>query len=355
MQKQRRPGWNEIRQTGENIKVQRDQLLLSVRGSQPDLALQRFYGGMSSLCSRPDASLGPSHLNAIIGASAKAWTTAWGRLAQHEQQQALHRMLAFLTEMLLRLQPLMPEAEERQVANIMWSLAKLELKPDVLVPGMTDSLAQQFIANMDVATGEGFSNVLVACAKLQLNPCQGELFKAIRARLTAANLSSFNAQAVANILHSLATLPAAAPPDQVLDALCKRFGALLKSRQAAELPNAQNIANTIWALSELKFAPADELAISMVGRMVTVCRLPGQQPDPQAISNALLACAELSVPVEQADIDSLVSFFIHIEQASKCPPTLWKHSMESGCLRQFAPGAFCFVAGYIACSVFPSG
>ncbi|KAL0048592.1 hypothetical protein WJX82_006678 [Trebouxia sp. C0006] len=50
---------------------------------------------------------------------------------------------------------------------------------------------------------------------------------------------------------------------QVLDALCKRFGALLKSRQAAELPNAQNIANTIWALSELKFAPADELAMSM--------------------------------------------------------------------------------------------
>ena len=236
MQKQRRPGWNEIRQTGENIKVQRGQLLLSVRGSQPDLALQRFYGGMSSLCSRPDASIGPSHLNAIIGASAKAWTTAWGRLAQHEQQQALHRMLAFLTEMLLRLQPLMPEAEERQVANIMWSLAKLELKPDVLVPGMTDSLAQQFIANMDVATGEGFSNVLVACAKLQLNPCQGELFKAIRARLTAANLSSFNAQAVANILHSLATLPAATPPDQVLDALCKRFGALLSSQMLKILP-----------------------------------------------------------------------------------------------------------------------
>jgi len=154
----------------------------------------------------------------------------------------------------------------------------------------------------------------VACAKLQLNPCQGELVKAICARLTAANVSSFNAEAVANILHSLATLPAAAPSNEVLDALCKRFGALLKSRQAAELPNAQSTANTVWALSELNYAPADELAMSMVGRMVTLCRLPGQQPTAQAISNALLACAELGVPVKQADIDSLVSFLFTLNR-----------------------------------------
>lgn len=116
------------------------------------------------------------------------------------------------------------------------------MKPDVLVPGMTDSVAKQFMTNMDVATGQGCSNVLVACANLQLNLYQGEFFSAIRARLTAANVFSFNAQAVANcytnILHSLATLPAAAPSDKVLDALCKHIGALLKSCQAAELPNA---------------------------------------------------------------------------------------------------------------------
>jgi len=212
-------------------------------------------------------------------------------VGSHEQQQARHHMLAFLTKMLLRLQPLMPEVEARQAANILWSLAKLGMKPDVLVPGMTDSLAPQFITNTDVATGQGFGNVL-----------------------TAANVSSFNAQAVANILHSLATLPAAAPSNKVLDALCKRFGALLKSRQAAELPNAQSIANTVWALSELKYAPADELAMSMVGRMVTLCRLPGQQPTAQAICNALLACAELDVPVKQADIDSLVSFLFTLNR-----------------------------------------
>jgi len=92
--------------------------------------------------------------------------------------------------------------------------------------------------------------------------------------------------------------------------LCQRFGVLLKSRQATELPDAQNIANTMWALSELKYAPSDELAMSMVGRMVALCNVPGQQPTPQGISNVLLACAQLRVPVQQADTDSLASFFL---------------------------------------------
>jgi len=66
MQKQRRSNWDQVRQTGEYIKVYKNQLLESVRGPQPDLALQSFYGDMSSLCSRPGAFIDPSHLNAVI-------------------------------------------------------------------------------------------------------------------------------------------------------------------------------------------------------------------------------------------------------------------------------------------------
>ena len=154
------------------------------------------------------------------------------------------------------------------------------------------------------------TNVLVARAKLLLSPCQGGVVKAICGRLAAEDLSSFDSQAVANILHSLAALPAAAPSTDVLDALCQHFGVLLKSCQAAELQDAQNIANTMWVLSKLKHAPSDELAMSMVGRMVTLCRLPGQQPKPQDVSSVLFACAELSVPVKQADTDSLAAFFL---------------------------------------------
>ena len=164
--------------------------------------------------------------------------------------------------------------------------------------------------DMDVATGQHFASILVACAKLQLSPCQGGLISAICGRLTIESMSTFASQAVANTLHSLVTIPAAAPSAEVWDALCWRSDVLLKSRQAAELPNQQNVANTMWALSELKYAPSDELPMSMVGRMVALCSLPGPQPTPQPISNVLLACAELSVPVERADTDSLVSFFL---------------------------------------------
>ena len=70
-----------------------------------------------------------------------------------------------------RLQPLLPAIGARIAADVLWSSAKLGLDPDALVPGMTDSLAQQFMADMDAANGQEFANVLVACGKLQLNPC----------------------------------------------------------------------------------------------------------------------------------------------------------------------------------------
>ena len=179
MQKQRRSNWDQVRQTGEYIKVHKNQLLESVRGPQPDLALQSFYGDMSSLCSRSGAVIDPSHLNAVIGATAKAWTPAWACIGQQKQQQARHEKHAFLTKMLQRLQPLLPAVGAREAANLLWSSAQLGLNPDALVPGMTDSLARQFMADMDAATGQGFASVLVACAKLQLSPCQGGLVKAI--------------------------------------------------------------------------------------------------------------------------------------------------------------------------------
>ena len=115
---------------------------------------------------------------------------------------------------------MLPAVGAREAANLLWSSAQLGLNPDALVPGMTDSLARQFMIDMDAATGQGFANILVACAKLQLSPCQGGLVKAILNRLATADLSKFEPQDVANTLHSLATIPAAAPSVELLDALC---------------------------------------------------------------------------------------------------------------------------------------
>ncbi len=183
----------------------------------------------------------------------------------------IRKLRSFIVRMLQRLEPLLPAVSARQAANLLWSSAQLRLNPDALVPGMTDSLAREFIIDMDAATAQELANVLVACAKLQLSPCQGGLFQAILNRLATADLSTFGPQDMANTFHSLATLPAAAPSVEVLDVLCQSFGVLLSNRQAAELPDAQNIANTMWALGKLKHAPSDELAMFMVGRMMALC------------------------------------------------------------------------------------
>ncbi|KAL0028158.1 hypothetical protein WJX77_011108 [Trebouxia sp. C0004] len=74
--KQPRSNLDQVRQTGEYIKVHKHQLLESVRGSQPELTVQSFYQDMSALCSRPESCIHHMHLDAIIGATAKAWNTA---------------------------------------------------------------------------------------------------------------------------------------------------------------------------------------------------------------------------------------------------------------------------------------
>ena len=132
---------------------------------------------------------------------------------------------------------------------------------------------------------------------------------------------------MANTFHSLATLPAATPSVEVLDVLCQRFSVLLSNSQAAKPPDAQHIANTMWGLSKLKYAPSDELAMSMVGRVVALCRLPGQRPTPQAISNVLLACAELRLPVKLADSAILADFVQNLGKLQvgkqECANTAW--------------------------------
>ena len=284
------------------IKEQWQLAAQSVRHSSPDKVMEAYYGCMDQMCRCTEKQLNSIHINAIVHGTAKVWIAArTSHNGRGGEQQAHQKLRSFLVRMLRRLQPLLPAVGARGAANLLWSSAKLGLNPDALVPRMTDNLAHEFMVDIDAATGQHFANVLVACAKLQVKPCQGRLVKAICGRLATVDMSTFGSQAVANTLHSLATIPAAAPSVEELDALCQPFGVLLKSRQAAELPNQQSIANTLWALSKLKHAPPDELALSMVGRMVALCCLPRQQPMPQEVSNVLLACAELSVPVKQAD------------------------------------------------------
>ncbi|DBA89003.1 TPA: hypothetical protein ACH3X2_000221 [Trebouxia sp. C0005] len=310
-------GCQAARHMTRYIKSQWQLAAHSVKHSRPDKVMEAYYSCMDQMCRQSEKPLNYVHISAIVHGTAKVWTAAGQRRSRWVAEgQAQHNLRKFIARMLGRLQPLLPAVGVRLAAEVLWSSAKLGLNPGVLVPGMTDSLAQQFMADMNAANGLEFSTVLVACARLQSSPCQGALFRAICGRLAVADLSAYSPQTVSNILHSLARLPAAAPSVALLDALCQRFGVLLSGHQAAngpnELPTAQNIANTMWALSKLKYAPADELAMSMVRRIVALCRME-QQLVPQDISSVLLACAELRLPVTQTETQGLASVFLDLK------------------------------------------
>ena len=321
-------GFRSAKHMSHYIKEQWQLAAQSVKHSSPDKVMEAYYGCMDQICQYSEKQLNSIHISAAVYGTAKVWVAAQiSHRGWYARQRANQKLRSFIARMLERLQPLLPAVNARQAANILWSLAQLRLNPDALVPGMTDSLAREFIVDMDAATAQELTNVLVACAKLQLSPCQGGLVKAVLHRLATSDLTKFEPQHVANALHSLATIPAAAPSVEVLDALCHRFGALLKSGRAAEIPNAQSTANTMWALSKLKHAPSDELAMSMVGRMVALCRVPGQHPKPQESSNVLLACAQLRLQVKQADSAILADFVLSLDKRQvgkqECANTAW--------------------------------
>ncbi len=325
----------QLKRTGHWIKDQMARLMYNSRGHQFDAALRRFYVDILAMCARTESCVNHIHLTAILGGLAKAWATAEVCRAIQNHQRAVDDLHRFTARMLDALQPVCKALSAREASSLLSSLSRLRIDPGLLVPGSVDAIAQQLMANMWSANGRDLAHVVAAYSMLQLIPSCEDLMQAVSMQLAIADLSVVGFFLMAKITYSLATVPSAAPSIKTLDALCERCKALLKSHQLDELPSAPSIAITMWALSKLKYAPSDELATSMVGRMVALCHTPKQQPTPQDISNVLLACAELSIPVKQADIDSLVHLLLsktpHRGAEQHYTNTAWSLAV-SGCL-----------------------
>ena len=325
----------QLIRTARFVNDKSARLLYSSRGHQFDEALGQFFADILAVCARTESRVNHIHLTAILGGLAKAWATAKACHVVHNHQQAgndLHRFTAKILEML---QPLCKTLGVREASSLLSSLSKLNTDPGLLVPGTLDAIVQQLMANMHSANGQDLADVTAALTMLQSTPCYKDLMLAVSSQLAGGGLSNADSTRVASILHSLATTPSAAHSTKALNALCERFSVQLRSHRLADLPYANSIAIVMWALSKLKHAPSNELAMSMVGRMADLCRSPKQQPLPQAISNVLLACAELRISVKQADIDSLVCTLLGKQQPQgdkqHCTITAWSLAVL-GCL-----------------------
>ena len=325
----------QLKRTGYYIKDQTLLLMRHSRGQNFDKALTHFYTHILAMCARPESCVNHIHLTAILGGVAKAWAAAEVCHASQNHQQAVDDLHRFTAKILGTLQSVCKALGVREASNLLCSLSTLSIDPSRMVPGTVDAIAQQLMDNMDYANVKDLADVLSAYSILHLTPYCKDLLRAVSRQLAVVDLSNVWSSRVATISHSLATIPSAAHSIKALDALCERFDVLLRSHQLAALPTAQSIATTMGALSKLKYAPSHELAISMVGRMVSLCCLPGQQPTPPQISSVLLGCAQLRLPVKQTDIESLVCMLLSSNQhqitEQVCTNTAWSLAVL-GCL-----------------------
>ena len=63
----------------------------------------------------------------------------------------------------------------------------------------------------------------------------------------------------------------------------------------------------LWALAELKHAPAGEVVSAMLYYFVALCQTPGVQPKSLEISNVFIACAEVRLSTRPAQVEFCIS------------------------------------------------
>ena len=130
---------------------------------------------------------------------------------------------------------------------------------------------------------------------------------------SSATAEQPDAQGIGTLLWALATSQFE-PLEGFLNLCCKHFSSLINNLAEADRPNAQNISNVLWALYKFKHVPSGKVAKAMVDRLVVLCGVSGQQPTPQAISNVVLACADLGLAVDSVCIEMLVSVFLKLSR-----------------------------------------
>ncbi|KAL3149785.1 hypothetical protein ABBQ38_013611 [Trebouxia sp. C0009 RCD-2024] len=201
------------------------------------------------------------------------------------------------------------------VANVSWALAELQHSPkddrllDIFCMYM-HSLLQTRDARAR-PSAQGVANLIRALAVLKHPLKDGRLLDDfcmyMHSLLQIQDARARpDAQHIANTLWALAVLKHSPNDGRLLDDFCKYMHSLLQSQDPPAHPTAQATANTLWALARMKHAPPSEVASAMLDHLVALFQAPGLQPNPQEISNCLLACAELSLITCRAQVAALL-------------------------------------------------
>jgi hypothetical protein len=203
----------------------------------------------------------------------------------------------------------LPDAEPRQLANVLWASGKLQYSNAELWSSTLAGFMQQLQqgksekACFDIATvAHGLANVAIAnkgevpgVDRSEVTAAFCEMMERMRLLVTAPLLEGVNPQDISNTLWACAKLRIN-PGDVAVDSLVRAM-----SRPAMlEKAVPQNISNTLWAASQLRQECSwqPKLDQRVWQRLLAEDQLPrvADRGKPNQLSNVLLALQWLSSP-----------------------------------------------------------
>lgn len=186
---------------------------------------------------------------------------------QHSDPKLRSSVEAVFQQSLKRLQPMMQGMGAQTVSNLVWSSAKLGLKPDEHVPGMVHTSTTRFLQLMHATNlrqlpkARDTANQLWALATMRYAATKELVDPVCSHFATVLQRSSTrqrpNGLDIANVIWSLGTLEHAPKDVDFLDNSCMYMHRLLQSQDLRARPSAQQVTNVLWALAKLKHSLKD--------------------------------------------------------------------------------------------------
>ena len=224
------------------------------------------------------ASVNTFHVCAMAGSVAKVWVTASTAVAksQHEQQQCRKDVEDCMTQLLQKLQPLLPQLTARQASNILMSLSEIKMPVTEHLQGLIVELTRK-VATRD-ANARDIAEALSALAQLDTqvshDPTHAAAMRAMIQQFATTLRHSGDQQPptsrdIAQFLSSAVKLKLR-PPDKVLDATSAYMVALMQ-RPSTYADEARNIATMFQSFHQSRYLPITHQASHLLKRFVMLC------------------------------------------------------------------------------------
>ena len=246
------------------------------------------------------APLDTLHICAMAESVATMWTTASAALAKspREQQQRRKDVEDCMTQLLRRLQPLLPQLTARHASGILMSLSMINMPVTKHLRGLAVKLTQK------VATGgasaRDIAQALSVLARWDTqvsshDPTQANAMRAMIQRFATSLHHSGGQQAptgkeTAQFLLSAIKLKLRLT-DEVLDAVSAHMVALIQ-QPSTYAHEARRIAVVLHSLYQLRYLPPTQQASLLLDQFVMLCNIsPPQQPGLRDLSSVVAAAA----------------------------------------------------------------